>query len=62
MNRTPGGSGIEEAARELTAETASNDWVADYNRDQNAVQPDTFSPDDFTSDTHDHDNDHDHDH
>jgi len=51
LNRTPGGSGVEAAGRELSGEAAASNWLDDELKTQSpSVQDDAFSNDGLEND------------
>jgi len=51
LNRTPGGSGVEAAGRELSGEAAASNWLDDeLNTQSPSMQEDAFSNDGLESD------------
>ena len=55
LNRTPGGSGVEEAGRELSREAAAGNWLDDELNTQSQLE-DTSSNDVFENETPQQDN------
>jgi preprotein translocase subunit SecG len=47
LNRTPGGSGVEEAGRELSGGAAAGNWLEDEINPQPQVMPEDIPFDDF---------------
>jgi len=43
LNRTPGGSGVEEAGRELSKDAVTSNWLDDELKTQSQSQEDGFS-------------------
>jgi len=43
LNRTPGGSGVEEAGRELSKDAAASNWLDDELKTQSQSPEDAFS-------------------
>ena len=39
LNRTPGGSGVEQAGRELSSDTAASNWLEDELNPQSQLMP-----------------------
>ena len=53
LNRTPGATGVEAAARELAGESSEGEWLDELNQDQNPLSDDIFQ-EDIETHTHDH--------
>jgi preprotein translocase subunit SecG len=49
LNRTPGGSGVEEAGRQLSSEAASGNWLEDELNPQPQLMPDDALYDELNS-------------
>jgi preprotein translocase subunit SecG len=57
LNRTPGGSGVEEAGRELSSEAAASNWLDDeLNTQSQLMTEDTPSDDVLENETSQQDN------